>query len=169
MLKLPMKKFLKEGIITLILAFVLITVIGYFRKPELSFTTLPPLTIPMVNGEEFQTSAYHDKPLIIHFWATWCPTCKLEISNFNTIAKEYNLITIAVQSGSNEALKTFMKERELDFPLINDRNGVLAKKFAISAYPTTFIFDKKAEVAFAEVGYTSTWGLKLRMWWLGLK
>ncbi len=162
-----MKKFLKEGIITLILAFVLITVIGYFRKPELSFSTLPALTIPMVNGEEFQTSTYHDKPLIIHFWATWCPTCKLEISNFNTIAKEYNLITIAVQSGSNEELKTFMKERELDFPLINDRNGVLAKKFAINAYPTTFIFDKNKEVAFAEVGYTSTWGFKLRMWWLG--
>jgi len=164
-----MKKFLKEGIITLILAFVLISVIGYFRKPELSFATLPSLTIPMVNDDEFQTDSYHDKPLIIHFWATWCPTCKLEISNFNTIGKEYNLITIAVQSGSNEELKTFMKERELDFPLINDRNGVLAKKFAINAYPTTFIFDKKGEVAFSEVGYTSTFGFKLRMWWLSLK
>ena len=161
------KKFLKEGIITLVLAFIFITVIGYFRKPELTFSTLPKLTIPMVNGQTFQTTAYHDKPLIIHFWATWCPTCKLEISNFNTLAKEYNLITIAVQSGSNEALKKFMQERKLDFALINDRNGVLAKKFAINAYPTTFIFDRKGEVAFAEVGYTSTLGIKLRIWWLG--
>ncbi len=168
-LKYAMKKFLKEGIITLLLAFILISVIGYFRKPQLSFSTLPTLTIPMVDGGEFHTAAYHDKPLIIHFWATWCPTCKLEISNFNTIASEYNLVTIAVQSGDNETLKKFMKERDLDFPLINDRNGVLAKKFAINAYPTTFIFDKKGEVAFSEVGYTSTWGLKLRMWWLELQ
>ena len=163
------KKFLKETIVTLILAYILVSVIGYFKKPELSFNTLPSMTIPMVDGGEFQSSAYHDKPLIVHFWATWCPTCKLEISNFNTLAKSYNLITIAVQSGSNEELEKFMKEKGLQFPLINDRNGVLAKKFAITAYPTTFIFDKDGKVAFSEVGYSSTWGMKLRMWWLTLK
>lgn len=164
-----MKKFFKEGIITLFFAFSIITVIGYFRKPELTFTSLPSLTIPMVNGQEFRTNDYHDKPILIHFWATWCPTCKLEISNFDTLAKAYNVITIAVQSGSNEELKTFMKERELNFPLINDRNGVLAKKFSINAYPTTLIFDKNGKNAFSEVGYTSTWGIKLRMCWLSLK
>jgi thiol-disulfide isomerase/thioredoxin len=164
-----MKKFLKEGIITLLLAFVIVNAVSYFRKPTLTFNTLPTLTIPMVDGGEFRTQAYHDKPLMIHFWATWCPACKLEISNFNTLAKEYNLITIAVQSGSNETLKNYMKERDLHFPLINDRQGVLAKKFSINAYPTTLIFDKEGKVAFSEVGYSSTWGLKLRMWWLSLR
>jgi len=169
MLKYCMKKFLKEGIVTLLLAFVLVSAISYFRKPELSFDTLPSLTIPMVDGTYFKSKHYQGKPLIIHFWATWCPTCKLEISNFNTIAKEYNLITIAVQSGDNQALKKFMQERELDFPLINDAQGVLAKKFSIGAFPTTLIFDKEGKLAFAEVGYTATWSIKLRMWWLNLK
>jgi thiol-disulfide isomerase/thioredoxin len=169
MLHLHMKKFLKEALVTLLLAFVIVNLISYLRKPQLSFQKLPPLTIPMVNGSTFKSTNYHDKPLIIHFWATWCPTCKLEISNFNTIAKEYNLITIIVQSGSNEHIKKFMKERGLSFPLINDRNGVLAKKFAISAYPTTLLFDKEGKLAFSEVGYTSTWGIKLRMWWLSLR
>ena len=166
---LNMKKFLKESIVTLILACILVNAISYFKRPELSFSTLPTMQIPLVGGEVFDTSSYHDKPLIIHFWATWCPTCKLEISNFNTINESYNLVTIAVQSGENKALKKFMKERDLSFALINDTNGVLAKKFAISAYPTTFIFDKNSELAFSEVGYTSTWGLKLRMWWLSLR
>lgn len=161
-------KIIKEVLITVVIAFVIINVIGYFRKPDLSFTSLPSLTIPMVDETYFQTSDYHDKPLIIHFWATWCPTCKLEIGNFNTIGEEYNLINIAVQSGSNEDLKKFMAEKDLDFPLINDRNGVLAKKFSINAYPTTLIFDKEKKLAFSEVGYTSTWGIKLRMWWLSL-
>ena len=163
------KKFLKETIVTLILAYILVSVIGYFKRPKLSFESLPTMTIPMVDGGEFQSSAYHDKPLIMHFWATWCPTCKLEISNFNTLAKEYNLITIAVQSGSNEELEKFMKEKGLQFPLINDQNGQLAKKFAIKAFPATLIFDKDGKVAFSEVGYSSTWGMKLRMWWLTLK
>jgi thiol-disulfide isomerase/thioredoxin len=164
-----MKKLLKEGIITLILAFIIINVVSYLRKPTLSFTTLPQLTIPMVDGGEFRTQNYHDKPLIIHFWATWCPTCKLEISNFNTIAKEYNLITIAVKSGNNKRLKAYMKDHDLAFSLINDRQGVVAKKFSIQAYPTTLIFDRDGKLAFAEVGYSSTWGLKLRLWWLSLR
>ena len=164
-----MKKFLKESLITLLLVFILVNVISYFRQPKLDFDRLPSMDIPMVSGETFQTDAYHDKPLMIHFWATWCPVCKAEISNFNTLAKEYNLITIAVQSGDNPTLKSFMKAQGLSFPLINDRRGLLANKFAINAYPTTFIFDKEGKVAFSEVGYTSTWGLKLRMWWLGLQ
>jgi peroxiredoxin len=164
-----MKKFIKEALVTLFLAFIIVNLLSYLRKPQLSFQKLPSLTIPMTDGTTFKSSNYHDKPLIIHFWATWCPTCKLEISNFNTLAKEYNLITIAVQSGSNEVLKEFMKERGLSFPLINDRNGVLAKKFAINAYPTTLLFDKDGKLAFAEVGYTSTLGIKLRMWWLSLQ
>ena len=164
-----MKKFLKEALITLALAFILVNVISYIKRPSLSFSTLPAMEIPMVDEGVFDSSAYHDKPLIVHFWATWCPTCKLEISNFNTIAKEYNLITIAVQSGDNQALKKFMQERELDFPLINDAQGVLAKKFSIGAFPTTLIFDKEGKLAFAEVGYTATWSIKLRMWWLNLK
>ena len=164
-----MKKFLKESIITLLLVFILVNIISHFRKPELSFNTLPSMTIPLINGSEFKSDFYKGKPLIVHFWATWCPTCKLEIDNFNALSKEFNVITIAVQSGSNEELQTFMQEKGLDFPLINDRNAVLAKKFAINAYPTTFIFSSLGEVAFSEVGYSSIWGLKLRMWWLGLR
>lgn len=164
-----LKKLLKEALITLFLAFILVNVISYFKKPELTFSTLPKMRIPVVNGPEFDTVHYHDKPLIVHFWATWCPTCKLEISNFNTIAKEYNLITIAVQSGDNQSLKKFMQERGLSFALINDAQGILAKKFSINAFPTTLIFDKDGKLAFAEVGYTATWSLKLRMWWLSLR
>jgi len=162
-----MKKFIKEGLITLLMAFILVNAISYLRKPSLSFETLPPLTIPMVNGKTFQSEQHKGKPLIVHFWATWCPTCKVEIDNFNTLSKEFDIITIAVNSGSNEELANFMREKNLDFPLINDTNAILAKKFAITAYPTTFIFDKEGKVAFSEVGYSSTLGLKLRMWWLG--
>ena len=164
-----MKKFIKEGIITLLLAFILVNAISYFKRPELSFSTLPSMKAPLISGKEFNTADYHDKPLILHFWATWCPTCKLEISNFNALSKEYNVVTIAVQSGENQTLQKFMQEKGLSFPLINDQNGILAKKFAITAFPTTFIFDKEGKVAFSEVGYTSTLGIKLRMWWLQLK
>lgn len=108
------------------------------------------------------------KPVLIHVWATWCPTCKLEASNIQSISKEYQVLTFAVKSGSNEDISGYMKENELDFNVINDQEGYYASKFNISAYPTTFIYDKEQTLVFSEVGYTSTLGLKLRMWYASL-
>ena len=58
-----------------------------------------------------------------------------------------------------------MKQRGLNFRFINDNNGDFAKKFNISAYPTTLIYSKDKDLIFSDVGYTSTLGLYLRMWW----
>jgi hypothetical protein len=49
--------------------------------------------------------------------------------------------------------------------VVNDKDGYYAKKFNISGYPTTFIYDKNKNLSFSEVGYTSILGLRLRMWW----
>ena len=101
---------------------------------------------------------------MVHFWATWCPTCKLEASNIQEISKSYNVITIAVQSGSDKEIQKYLDDNNLDFKFINDKNSDYAKKFKVDVFPTTLIYDKDKNLIFSEVGYTSTLGLKLRMW-----
>jgi peroxiredoxin len=75
------------------------------------------------------------------------------------------VITIAVKSGKNSELNKYMKENNLDFKVFNDKDGKIAKSFNIQAYPTTFVYNKERKPSFSDVGYTSTWGLKLRLWW----
>ena len=48
---------------------------------------------------------------------------------------------------------------------VNDEYGLLSTEFNVKAFPTTFIYDKNKNLKFTEVGYTSTFGLKLRLWW----
>ena len=52
--------------------------------------------------------------------------------------------------------------------MVNDKESLYAQDFKISGYPTTFIYDKDRKLVFSEVGYTSTLGLYLRMWWASL-
>ena len=111
----------------------------------------------------------HNKPILVHFWATWCPTCKLEASNIQAVSQNYNIITIAVQSGDDNKIKKYLQENNLDFKVINDKNAFYANKYNIKVYPTTLIYDKNKNLIFSEVGYTSTFGLKIRLWWAGLK
>jgi len=122
----------------------------------------------LTNEELFSTQDYSDQPVLIHFWAIWCPTCKLEAPNIQKISDDYQVLTIAVKSGSDKEINTFLENNDLDYNVINDAQGVLAQDFSVQAYPTTFIYNKNNELSFTEVGYTSTWGLKLRMWWAGL-
>ena len=148
------KHYIKEGILFFIVMGLFANLISYYKASEL---TKEPLDI----NYEFK----NNEPVILHFWATWCPTCKLEISNIQKISKDYEVLTIVVNSGSNKDIREYMEKNNLNFRFINDNDKRFAKKFNISAYPTTFIYDKNKNLRFSEVGYTTTFGLYLRLWW----
>jgi len=158
------KSTLKEITIALILLFILSNIISYIRQPELGSTQLPQIEVQLVDGSTFQVEK--GKPLIIHFWATSCPACKLEAPNIETVSKEYEVLSIAVNSGSDEKVKAYMQEHELSFKVLNDVDGAWATEFKIEVYPTTFIYDAKGELRFTEVGYTTTAGLLARLEWV---
>jgi thiol-disulfide isomerase/thioredoxin len=107
----------------------------------------------------------NDKPLLVNFWASWCPICALEEQNIEKLSKDFEVITIATQSGSNEEIEKYLKDKNLSFKVVNDEYGLLSTEFNVKAFPTTFIYDKNKNLKFTEVGYTSTFGLKLRLWW----
>jgi len=157
------KKILKEIAIGLLIFFVISNVLSYIRKPDLASTTFPQTKSQLIDGSYFESSKIKGKPLLVHFWALWCPTCKLEASNIQALSKKYEVLTIAVQSGSDEALNKYMADNKFDFKVINDTYGNWAKEFKIEAFPTTFIYNKKGELKFTEVGYTTTAGLFARM------
>ncbi len=104
-----------------------------------------------------------NKPLLIHVWATWCPTCKVEASNIQRVSNNYEVLTIAVSSGSNTKIKRYLDDNELNFRVVNDSNGVIAKQLKVSAFPTTFVYSSDKKLKFSEVGYTTTAGLLSRM------
>jgi len=158
------KKILKELFIIAVLMFILSNIMSYLRQPELDSTHLPKIEAKLLNGDMFHKK--EGKPLLIHFWAVWCPTCKLEAANIESVSKEYEVLTVAVSSGSDVGIKAYMQEHALNFKVINDVNGVWAKRFKVAAYPTTFMYDAKGELRFTEVGYTSTAGLLARFEWV---
>ena len=138
-------------------------VISLYKSSDLSKDTLSIKTLELINDKQFNLQT--NKPILIHFWATWCPTCKLESDNIQTLSEHFEVLSIAVKSGSKNDLKTYMKEHNLNYRVYNDENAQLASKFNISVYPTTFIYNSEKKLVFSEVGYTSTFGLWLRMWW----
>ncbi len=157
-----LKYILKEIVTTLLILFIVSMALNYIRKPEIN-ENIYSYKLTDIKNRKVDFKRYQGKPLVVHFWATWCPVCKLEAANIGQLSKEYSVITIAVNSGSNEELISFMKEHRLSYRVIHDKSASLAKKFNIEVYPTTLIYDKVGELKFTEVGYSTTLGLKARL------
>ncbi|WP_345972072.1 protein disulfide oxidoreductase [Sulfurimonas diazotrophicus] len=158
------RRWLKEFIVLALLTAVGATVIGYLRAPSFEGAALPKVEVSKLYGLAYDSSVQPDKPYILHFWATWCPVCHAEAGNIDVLAKDEKVITVAVKSGGLEKIGEYMKANGLSFPVINDQNGAIAEAFKIGVFPTTIIVDRDGKVFWAESGYTTTWGLKLRLW-----
>jgi len=160
---LTLKHYTKEVVIFVIVMTVFANIISLYKSSDLNKNPLNIVNIKLLDNTAYQLP--ENKPILVHFWATWCPTCKVEASNIQTISKSYEVLTIAVKSGTKKEIKEYLNENSYTFNVVDDNSAFIANEFNIAAYPTTFIYDKDKNLIFSEVGYTSTLGLWFRMWW----
>lgn len=158
-------KYIKEIVTFVVFMFVFANIISLYKAQDLNKQALNQVNLTLIDDTKYSFPT--DKPILVHFWATWCPICKIEAPNIQTIANNYEVLTVAVKSGSDITIEQYMEDKELTYKTYNDDEGFLASEFNVPAYPTTFIYNKKGELVFSEVGYTSTFGLWIRMLWAG--
>lgn len=109
--------------------------------------------------------AANGRPVLVAFWATWCPVCKAEEGNVDAVARDWPTLTVAMQSGEAAAVAKHLQERGLGFPALVDADGRLATEWKVRGVPTHFIVDGSGIVRFQLVGYATNLGLRARLWW----
>ncbi|MDH5389428.1 MAG: protein disulfide oxidoreductase [Gammaproteobacteria bacterium] len=128
----------------------------------------PSIDAATINQEAFSLQQFKGKPAIVHFWATWCPVCKLEQGMLNSIAADVPIITVAMQSGTADEVLNYHEQHDVTYPVINDPNGLISNQYGIQGVPASFIIDGEGQVRFATHGYTTGLGLRVRLWLAGL-
>lgn len=127
----------------------------------------PPIEAVTLQGERFSLEQYRGRPSVVHFWATWCPVCELEQGMVDGVARELPMITVAMQSGHADEVRRYLAAQGVDYPVVNDERGRLAGEYGVKAVPASFILDAEGRVRFATRGYTTGWGLRMRLWLAG--
>ncbi len=120
------KKYLKEVIVFVIVLTVATNAISYYQSRDLNKDKLDITDFSLLDGNSYTLP--NDKPVLVHFWATWCPTCKFESPNIEKVSKKYEVITIAVQSGSKKNIQNYLLEHNLNFKVVEDKDGFYATK-----------------------------------------
>ena len=147
----------------LVIILVLLTVRAWTQRDMLSGPA-PEFQANLLNDGVYALLADKRRPLLVHFWASWCPICELEQGSIQSISEDHAVITVAMQSGEAEEVIAYMREEKLKFPVINDPDGALARRFGVRAVPSSFVIDENNNILFRETGFTTEIGLRLRLW-----
>jgi peroxiredoxin len=166
--KAPSKKTKSFSLLKNIALFLIIfTAILAWKQRNMATGEAPAFQTTLINGEPVRLSSYQGKPLMLHFWASWCPICKFEegsVSDLNN-DKDLPLLTVAFQSGNPTDVKQFMLQQNIEtWPVIVDQEGTLARQYGVNGVPATFFIDASGKIRFKTMGLTSKWGMKIRLW-----
>ncbi|WP_353499541.1 protein disulfide oxidoreductase [Vibrio sp. CB1-14] len=104
----------------------------------------------------------HEEPVVLYFWATWCGACKLVSPTVDWFSNHYQVVSVALSSGSDERVHRYMQAKDYEFPVINDSNGLISRQWNISVTPTIAVI-YKGKIENISTGVTTPMGLWLRI------
>jgi len=146
-----------------LLATVVIFAGQFLRTSDLVTGKPPVITQATISGASAMPLIANG-PAIIYFWAEWCGICAMMQSAISAVALDYPPLTVALRSGSDAAIGQYLQKKQLNWQVVNDSQGEIASRYGVKAVPALFFINGSGDIVFTSVGYTSEWGVRLRVW-----
>jgi peroxiredoxin len=151
-------------LLNLLLILVILGGVQWWKARLMASGEAPPLNAVGLDGRTLDLVDLRGQPVLVHFWATWCPVCRLENGTIDAIARDHRVVTVALQSGDTAEIQRYMTAEGLSFQVMQDETGALASQWGVPGVPATFILDPAGRIAFSTPGISSEWGLRARLW-----
>ncbi len=125
-------------------------------RPVNETPTAPPFTLPTLRGEPVSLGDYRGKPLIVNFWATWCPPCIAEMPSMDrafALLKEDGIGMLAINVGeTKEKVEEFLASHPAAFPVLLDPKMEVHASWRIRGMPTTYVLDGEGRMIYIAEG-----------------
>jgi cytochrome c biogenesis protein CcmG, thiol:disulfide interchange protein DsbE len=111
----------------------------------------PVADLPKLGSEGTGSLADHEgKVVVLNIWASWCPPCVEEMPllqrTHERIASRGGIVLgIDTQDASEDAL-SFLRDYDIDFPSLRDRDREYGRSLGVSGYPETFLIDREGRI-----------------------
>lgn len=119
-------------------------------------------TVTDGEGKQVRLSDFFGKPIVLNFWASWCPPCKAELPDFEDAYKQYEgkvtFLMVNVTDNQRETVevaKSYVSSQGYTFPVYFDTGYEASYKFGISSIPQTFFLNADGQVVAKATGLIS--------------
>jgi peroxiredoxin len=155
---------LRDWLINGVLILLVFLGVQWWKARPLVEGDAPPLAGFTLDGRALDLADLQGRPVLVHFWASWCPMCDLMDGAIDSIARDHPVVTVAMQSGDPDELRRFMSEAGHTYPVIADPAGQIASRWGVVGVPTSFVVDATGQIRSSTTGVSTEPGLRLRLW-----
>jgi thiol-disulfide isomerase/thioredoxin len=120
--------------------------------------TPPAVTLESLNGDSVALSQWiGKKPVIVEFWATWCPICAELLPRMEAAQKQYGdrvaflVVAVAVNQTKN-SVRRHLERDPMPFTFLWDGNGAAVRAFEAPSTSYIAVLDTKGKVVYTGVG-----------------
>ena len=122
---------------------------------------MPPVSVTSTSGQTFSLASQKGKVVLVNFWATWCPPCRLEMPRLEKEIWQkfksdpnFSMIAIAREQTEDE-IKAFQQKNQYSFPLASDPKRTTYALFAESGIPRSYVVGRDGKILVQTLGYTA--------------
>lgn len=106
-------------------------------------------TLTDIEGKTWTLSALRGKVVLVNFWATWCPPCRKEMPDLETLSKQFKdqgLIILAISDEDASKVKPFISEHQYTYPILLDPGRKINTLYLVDGIPKSFVYDRKGKL-----------------------
>lgn len=116
-------------------------VIGAGRGPQVG-DPAPEFALRALDGDTVRLSDFAGRPVLVNFWASWCPPCRAEMPRFEEAHAAGRVVVLGVNTldADNEAeARAAARDLGVTFPVLFDEQGDAQRAYSVRGLPTTFL------------------------------
>ncbi|HEV7967532.1 MAG TPA: TlpA disulfide reductase family protein [Candidatus Acidoferrales bacterium] len=107
-------------------------------------------TLADLGGKNWTLKELRGKVVLLNFWATWCPPCRKEMPDLETLYnqwKDQGLVILAISDEDAGKVRPFIGQQKVSYPILLDPGRKVNELFQIQGIPKTFVYDRTGKLA----------------------
>jgi peroxiredoxin len=106
-------------------------------------------TLTELGGKTWTLKELRGKVVVLNFWATWCPPCRKEMPDIETLYQQFKdqgLVILAISDEDAGKVKPFIAQQKVTYPILLDPGRKVNELFQIEGIPKTFVYDRTGKL-----------------------
>jgi cytochrome c biogenesis protein CcmG, thiol:disulfide interchange protein DsbE len=146
---------------------------GYMMWPQVAATfgvaagtdEVPAFELATLEGDVVSDALLRGDVVLLNFWATWCPPCRLEMPGFQRVWEErrdegFTILGVSTDAAGPGVVREFLEERGITYPVAMATGAIVRDFEGVRALPMSYLIDRRGRVRHVVRGYFNELSLR---------